>query len=209
MDYILNSNAKTSVDHQPQPDRAAALGALGEALVAGVLRDMGWPVLRNVVLRGRGRSTEIDVIARAPAALVVFGVKTWSGSMHGTAEAAAWTRHSRGEVVEMPNAVTRNRTHVHAVERTIGDMLLVWGLVVSAGHARLAPALHMHVVPTANLVRVLSSIAEAAHSDPPAMERAWAILSREAARSPGRQTAHINWVKALWHRDGRSRHSGA
>ena len=95
----------TAADHQPQPDRAAALGApgaLGEALVAGVLRDMGWPVLRNVVLCERGRSTEIDVIARAPGALVVLEVKTWSGFIDGTAEDAAWTRHSRGEVVTMP-----------------------------------------------------------------------------------------------------------
>ena len=105
--------------------------------------------------------------------------------------------------------MTQNRAHVQAAKKAISDTLLVWGLVVSAGHARLAPALHAHVVPTANLARVLSTIAEVAHSEPRAIERAWAILSREAARSPERHAADVNWLKARWHRDGQSPQSRA
>ena len=185
---------------EAQPDRAAALGALGEALVAGALRDMGWPVLRNVVLRERGRSTEIDVIGRAPGALVVLEVKTWSGFIQGAAQAAAWTRHGRGnEAVAMPNAVTQNRVHVAAVERAIGDREVpVWGLVVSAGHARFAPALRAHVVPAAELAGVLRDSARGDHGERRKIERAWAALSREASRSPERQAGHIAWLKARW-----------
>ena len=62
-----------------QPDRAAALGALGEALVAGALREHG---LADAAQRGAAReqaTAEIDLLARAPNSIVVFEVKTWSG----------------------------------------------------------------------------------------------------------------------------------
>jgi hypothetical protein len=185
---------------EEQPDRAATIGALGEALVAGVLRDMRWPVLRNVVLRERGRSTEIDVIARAPGALVVLEVKTWSGLIQGEAEAAQWARHGRGgEVVALPNAVAQNRVHVAAVERTIGDRLvLVCGLVVGAGHARYSPALLAHVVPVAELPGVLRG-ANAIHdgADAARVERAWATLGREADASPARQAEHVKRLRSI------------
>ena len=185
---------------EAQPNRAAALGALGEALVAGALRDMGWPVLRNVVLRERGRSAEIDVIAWAPAALVVLEVKTWSGFIQGAAQAASWTRHGRGdEAVAMPNAVTQNRAHVAAVERAIGDREVpLWGLVVSAGHPRFAPALRAHVVPAAELAGVLRNGVRADHGERWRIERAWASLGREAARSPNRLAAHIARLQARY-----------
>ena len=185
---------------EAQPNRAAALGALGEALVAGALRDMGWPVLRNVVLRERGRSAEIDVIAWAPGALVVLEVKTWSGFIQGAAQAASWTRHGRGdEAVAMPNAVTQNRAHVAAVERAIDDREVpVWGLVVSAGHARFAPALRAHVVPAAELAGVLRNGARGDHGERWRIERAWASLGREAARSPNRLAAHISRLQARY-----------
>ncbi|GBR07875.1 MULTISPECIES: nuclease-related domain-containing protein [Acetobacter] len=189
-----------SVAQEDQPDRAAALGALGEALVAGTIRDMGWPVLRNVVLRERGRSAEIDVIARAPGALVVLEVKTWSGFILGAAQAPSWTRHGRGdEAVAMPNAVAQNRAHVTAVERAIGDREVpVWGLVVSAGHARFAPALRAHIVPAAELSGVLRHGARADHGEVRRIERAWASLGREAARSPSRLAAHIARLQARY-----------
>ena len=189
-----------SVVQEDQPDRAAALGALGEALVAGALRDMGWPVLRNVVLRERGRSTEIDVIARAPGALVVLEVKTWSGLIQGEAGAAQWARHGRGgEVVALPNAVAQNRVHVAAVERTISDRSVpVCGLVVGAGHARYSPALLAHVVPVAELPGVLRG-ANAIHdgADAARVERAWATLGREADASPARQAEHVKRLRTI------------
>jgi Holliday junction resolvase-like predicted endonuclease len=187
-----------SVAQENQPDRAAALGALGEALVAGAIRDMGWPVLRNVVLCERRGSSEIDLIARAPGGLVVLEVKTWSGFIQGAAQAASWTRHGRGdEAVAMPNAVTQNRAHVAAVERAIDDREVpVWGLVVSAGHARFAPALRAHVVPAAELSGVLRNGARANHGERWRIERAWAALEREAARSPNRLAAHIARLQA-------------
>ncbi len=95
----------------------------------------------------------------------------------------------------MPNAVTQNCAHVAAVERAIGDREVpVWGLVVSAGHARFAPALRAHVVPAAELTAVLRDGARGDHGERPKMQRAWAALSREAARSPERQTDHIAWL---------------
>jgi Holliday junction resolvase-like predicted endonuclease len=186
---------------EAQPDRAAALGALGEALVAGVLRDMGWPIFRNVVLRERGRSTEIDVIVRAPGGLVVLEVKTWSGFVQGAAQAALWRRHGRShEVVSLPNAVTQNRAHVDAIVRTINDRTVpVWGLVVSAEHARFAPALRPHVVPAAELVGVLRAGA-AGLLEGQGVQRAWALLGREADRSPERQAGHVATLRDRWSR---------
>ena len=96
-----------------QPDRAAALGALGEALVAGALCDMGWPTLRNVVLHEREASAEIDVLARAPNSIVVLEVKTWSGFIDGTAGAKEWVRvGAGGREASVPNAVRQNVAHV-------------------------------------------------------------------------------------------------
>lgn len=188
---------------EARPDRAAALGALGEALVAGALRDMGLPVLRNIVLRERGRSTEIDVIALAPGALVVLEVKTWSGFIQGAAQAALWTRHGRdNEAISVPNAVIQNQAHVAAVERTIGDRSVpVWGLVVSAGHARFAPALRAHVMPVSQLASVLVSESRGCDAEPGRMSAAWETLRREAAKSPERQAAHIAWLRGRWETD--------
>jgi hypothetical protein len=184
---------------EAQPDRAAAIGALGEALVAGVLRDMGWPMLRNVVLRERGRSSEIDLIARAPAAIAVLEVKTWSGFIQGEARAASWTRHGKGnEVMAMPSAVIQNHVHVAAVERAIGDhAVAVWGLVVSAGHARFAAPLRPHVVDVSVIGTVLQAEAiRGRWCDPHRLDRAWARLRREAERSPGRREAHVAWLRS-------------
>ncbi|MDE1905512.1 MAG: NERD domain-containing protein [Rhodospirillales bacterium] len=182
---------------EAQPDHAASIGALGEALVAGSIRDLGWPMLRNVVLRERGRSTEIDVIARAPSALVVLEVKTWSGFIEGAPLAPSWTRHGRGaERTVVTNAVRQNQLHVEAIARAIRDKAVpVWGLVVSAGHARFAPALCPHVVPVAELPLVLHARAQVSVQGTRAMERAWTFLSREAERSSTRMAAHIAQVQ--------------
>ena len=180
-----------------QPDRAAAIGGVGEALVAGRLREMGWPVFRNVVLREQGGSTEIDILARAPCGLFVLEVKTWSGRIDGTASAASWTRHGwGGRVVTVPNAVRQNLAHVVAVERAIGDrMVRVRGTVVSAGHARFAPELRAHVVSEAAMADVLLGAASGAPVEPWRLEEAWAALGREAARSPALRAGHIAWLK--------------
>ncbi|GAB0119869.1 nuclease-related domain-containing protein [Acidisoma sp. 7E03] len=184
---------------EAQPDRAAAIGGLGEALVAGRLRELGWPVLRNVVLRDRGGSAEIDLLVRAPGGLMVLEVKTWSGRIEGTASAASWTRHgSDGRVTTVPNAIRQNLTHVAAVERSIGDgRIRVSGVVVSAGHARFAAPLRPYVVPVDSVDGALRSLARVARPyDGDRLDRAWALLCREADRSPGRRAAHVDWLRS-------------
>jgi Nuclease-related domain len=138
---------------------------------------------------------------RAPGALVVLEVKTWSGFVQGAAQAALWTRHGRGhEVVSVPNAVTQNRAHVDAIVRTIDDRTVpIWGLVVSAGYARFAPALRPHVVPAAELVGVLRAGVDGL-MEGQGIQRAWALLSREADRSPERQAGHVAALRDRWSR---------
>lgn len=184
---------------EAQPDRAAAIGGLGEALVAGRLREIGWPVLRNVVLREREGSVEIDLLVRAPDALVVLEVKTWSGFIQGAAQAALWVRHGGdGRELSVPNAVRQNLAHVAAVERAIGDSgVSIWGLVVSAGHARFAAPLRPHVVDMSTLDRVLQAQAETAGPvDQDRLDQAWSRLRQEAERSPGRREAHVAWLRS-------------
>lgn len=182
-----------------QPDRAAALGGLGEALVAGVVRELGWPALRNVVLRERASSAELDLLVRAPHCIVVLEVKTWSGFVDGTAGAEEWVRYGAGgRGARAPNAVRQNRAHVGIVERAIGEReVRVFGLVVSAGHARYAERLRRHVVPLADLAAVLRvHAADVAPCRPASLDRAWAILTREADRSEVRREAHAASVRS-------------
>jgi hypothetical protein len=184
---------------EAQPDRAAAIGGLGEALVAGRLAEIGWPAFRNVVLRERGGSAEIDLLARAPSAVVVLEVKTWSGFIQGAAQAALWVRHGGdGRELTVPNAVRQNLAHVAAVERAIGDSRVpVWGLVVSAGHARFAAPLRPHVVPVSAIGDVLQAQAKQARpADQDRLDWAWARLPQEAERSPGRREAHVAWLRS-------------
>lgn len=182
-----------------QPDRAAALGALGEALVAGALREMGWPILRNVVLREPMSSAELDLLVRAPHCIVVLEVKTWSGFVDGTACAAEWLRYGAGgREARVPNAVRQNVVHVGMVERAIGDRdVRVFGLVVAAGHARYGDRLRRHVVPLAELAGVLRAHAADIPSCPPgSLDRAWTVLTREEGRSVTRRDAHAAWVRS-------------
>ena len=183
---------------QAQPNRAAARGALGEALVAGAIRDLGWPALRNVVLRMRGASTEIDLIARAPATLLVLEVKTWSGYIQGGASAADWRRHGAdGQIMIVPNAVRQNQTHVAVLQRAIADPgIPVIGMVVGVGHARFAPELASHIVKADELPSVLARVRGNQELDPRRLDKAWAFLVREARRSPKRLAAHIAQIQA-------------
>jgi hypothetical protein len=182
-----------------QPYPAATVGALGEALVAGALRDMGWPTLRNVVLREREAFAELDVLVRAPNAVVVLEVKTWSGFIEDAARAEQWIRYGAGgQQVGVPNAVRQNVAHVAIVERAIGDReVAVFGLVVSAGHARYATSLQAHVVPLADLpdaLRTHSASRQPGSSS--ALDRAWALMAREAEMSEARRASHAAWVRS-------------
>lgn len=182
-----------------QPDRAAALGALGEALVAGALRDMGWPTLRNVVLHESRATAEIDLLARAPNSIVVLEVKTWSGFVDGTASAAEWVRFGAGGgEANVPNAVRQNVAHVGMVERVIGEPAVgVRGLVVSAGHAQYAERLRRHVVPLADLPDILRAHAAKMPLCPGvSLDRAWTLLARESECSEAGREAHAAWVRS-------------
>jgi hypothetical protein len=56
-----------------EPDQAAAIGALGEALVAGKMSALGWPVLRNVILLDGTHSVEIDLLVRISDGILCSG----------------------------------------------------------------------------------------------------------------------------------------
>jgi hypothetical protein len=131
--------------------------------------------------------------------LSVLEVKTWSGFVEGAAQAVLWVRHGGdGRDLTVPNAVRQNLAHVAAVERAIGDgVVSVWGLVVSAGHARFAAPLRPHVVDVSTVDRVLQAQARMVRSaDPDRLDRAWARLRHEAERSPGRREAHVAWLRS-------------
>lgn len=197
--FLRRRNGGATDAQEAQPDRAAAIGGVGEALVAGRLREMGWPILRNVILGEHGGSTEIDLLARSPSAVVVVEVKTWSGFIQGAAQAALWVRHGGdGREVTVPNAVRQNLAHVAAVERAIGDSgVSVWGIVVSAGHARFAAPLRPHVIPVSAVSEVLRAQAmQARPADQDRLDRAWTRLQQEAVRSPGRREAHVAWLRS-------------
>jgi hypothetical protein len=181
------------------PDRAAAIGALGEALVAGRLGDLGYPILRNVILRSRFGSAEMDFLVRVPDGVVVLEIKTWSGRVAGTAESANWVRiSSRGRSDAMPNAVTQNLGHVAAVERYLGDRRVrVRGYVVSCGRAAFSLELIRFVVPLDDLCRVLDGESRETAANEAAIARAWARLGAEARKIAGRRSAHVARVRAI------------
>ena len=196
----LRRRAGAAADAQPaQPYPAAAVGALGEALVAGALREMGWPALRNVVLRERDAFAELDLLVRVPHAIIVLEVKTWSGFIDGAARAEHWIRYgSGGQAVSVPNAVRQNVAHVAMVERAIADReVAVFGLVVGAGHARYATSLSSHVVPLAQLPDALRThAAKLPLGSQWALDRAWELMAREAEKSETRRAPHAAWVRS-------------
>ena len=182
-----------------QPFPAAALGMLGEALVAGAVRELGWPTLRNVVLGARNTSTEVDLLVRAPTSIVVLEVKTWSGFVEGSTDTEHWIRQGAGDrEAIVPNAVRQNAAHVAIVERAIGNReVRVFGLVVSAGHARYAERLRSYIVPLVQLPNVLQVQAMKMRPCPSSsLDRAWSLLTREAERSAPRREAHSARVRS-------------
>ena len=182
------------------PDRAAAIGALGEALGAGRLRERGRPTLRNVILPSGTHSVKIDALVCAADGIVVLETKTWSGFVSGAADSARWMRRGKdGRVDVLPNAVRQNLAHVVAVESIVMDRALwVRGYVVSAGSATFSTELSPYVVPLDNLGAVLRAHSRPGAGDNAAINRAWARLQIEATRSGPRRAAHI--VRARSHK---------
>ncbi len=81
-----------------------AVGDLGEVLVAGEVRRLGLPVLRNVVLGPPVRTIELDHVVRVADGLVVLEVKTWGGRVDGHPEAETWLQVGRsGEIRRLYN----------------------------------------------------------------------------------------------------------
>lgn len=179
-------------------DRAVTIGALGEALVAGILRDLGYPMLRNVILRNGGHSVEIDALVRVPDGVLVLETKTWSGFVAGAEDALNWTRHGRdGRSDMLPNAERQNTVHVAAVESLIADLgVRVRGHVISAGTATFAIELMCLVVPVAELRVVMRGYERPTDCDDAGVSRAWARLQAEAMRSELRRAAHIARVRS-------------
>jgi hypothetical protein len=179
-------------------DRAVTIGALGEALVAGILRDLGYPMLRNVILRNGGHSVEIDALVRVPDGVLVLETKTWSGFVAGAEDALNWTRHGRdGQSDMLPNAVRQNTVHVAAVESLIADLgVRVRGHVISAGTATFAIELMCLVVPVAELRVVMRGYKRPTDCDDAGVSRAWARLQAEAMRSELQRAAHIARVRS-------------
>ncbi len=164
--------------------RSAALGGAGEALVAGFFSDGGWPVLRNVFLPGRKGVTEIDLLVRLPAAILVIEVKTWSGSIGGCADDFEWSRTGSGGEALVINAVRQNLYHVEAVLSVIGDRAVnVRGLVVNAGRARFEARLARDVVALADLQAAISVFVRPVTGElAERHDRAWELLRRHEER---------------------------
>jgi hypothetical protein len=160
------------------------LGAAGEILVAGVFFDAGWPVLRNVFLPASRGVTEIDLLVRSPAALLVVEVKTWSGSISGRAGDFAWSRSGSWGTEAVSNAVRQNRYHIEAVLAVIGDRAVnVRGLVVNAGRARFGMGLAGEVVMLDDLSAAVSVYHRPVTGELAARHaRAWGVLRRYEAR---------------------------
>lgn len=176
-----------------KPDKAAAIGALGEALVAGRLREWGYPTLRNVILQSATQSIEIDVLVRVADGIVVLETKTWSGFVSGAADSACWTRLGRGGRADvLSNAVRQNLTHVVAAENIVADPA-VWirGYVVSAGSATFSMELAPHIVSLDDLGTVMGRHAPPAVAGNPSADRAWSRLQGESMRSESRRVAHV------------------
>jgi hypothetical protein len=70
--YVRRRASDATDAQAAQTFPAAAFGALGEALVAGTVRELGWPTLRKVVLGARNASTELDLLARTSTSIVVL-----------------------------------------------------------------------------------------------------------------------------------------
>ena len=176
-----------------KPYKAAAIGALGEALVAGRLRECGYPTLRNVILQSATHFVEIDVVVRVLDGIVVLETKTWSGFVSGAADAACWTRLGRGGRVDvLPNAVRQNMTHVVAAENIVADPAVrVRKYVVGAGSATFSLELARHIMSLDDLGGVMSRHAPPEVVASPAIDRAWSRLQSEAMRGERRRAAHV------------------
>ncbi len=181
-----------------QEARAAAVGEVGERLVACELAVLGWPALHNVILAGaRGRTVELDHVVRAPDGIVVLETKTDSGFIAGGADAPRWTQHrAGGQQISFLNPAIQNLNHVRALERFIADPAVrVRGFVVSAGHARFDDALAHIPVPLHALRTVLREDAPLVFVGRDRIDAAWRRLEREAARSAGRRPAHVAYAR--------------
>ncbi len=182
---------------QEPRSRAEAIGALGESLVALQLRDLGWPYLSNVVLARNGWSVEIDHLVWAPDGIVIIEVKTLSGVVSGHPEGEEWTQRTRSGARAFLNPLHQNAAHLAAVRAVIGeDRASLLGLVVSAGKARFEGSLAACVVPLNALADVLRASAAIPLFGREAIERAWAVLEAEAARSAARRDAHVAYARS-------------
>jgi hypothetical protein len=177
--------------------QAETIGAIGETLVAYELRELGWAYLTNVVLSDRGRSVEIDHLVRAPDGIIVIETKTLSGVVSGDPDAEFWVQSSRSGTRKFMNPLAQNARHMSALRMLIPDPRVSFrGLVVSAGHARFVPATAGCVVPLENLTTVLHASVAPPGVGQRAIDSAWAVLVREAAKSDRRSRAHIAYVRA-------------
>lgn len=189
------ANASSIPD--PGASRAEAIGRIGESLVAAELRDLGWPLLSNVVLCGRGRSVEIDHLVRAPDGIVIIETKTLSGIVWGQPGGQTWAQNARGQVRTFLNPLLQNEAHMGAVRAVVDDPAVsLRGLVVSAGHARFAGPIAGCVVPLHQVANVLrESIAIPLYGQA-RIDAAWAVLASEAERRDSRPASHVVYVRS-------------
>lgn len=190
-------DANASPIPNPRPSRAEAIGRIGESLVSAELRDLGWPQLSNVVLCGHGRSVEIDHLVRAPDGIVIIETKTLSGIVWGQPGGQTWSQNTRGQVRIFLNPLLQNEAHLGAVRAVIDDPAVsLRGLVVSAGHARLAGPIAGCMVPLHEMANVLrESIAIPLYGQA-RIDAAWAVLASEAARRDSRRKPHIAYARS-------------
>lgn len=170
--------------------KAGITGEKGETLVAAALAELGVPALNDAILRDRRGLTQIDHIARAPAAIVVLETKHYSGIIDGEADGRAWTqRFERSpERFVLPNPLLQNHRHRLAVRALIADRaVLVRAHVVTASTARFTDELRKAVVPLAELAGLLAGDASAPQRW---LDAAWLKLQAAAEASPALREAH-------------------
>ena len=176
--------------------RSRRIGAVGEARVAAELNRIGLPALHNVILRGAGRSVEIDHLVRVPSGIVVLETKTFGGTIEGQLDSPVWVQHTAGgiELRWLANPVLQNQSHVSALEGFLGDLRVpICGYVVSAGGARFAREIADAAVSVRDLRWVLSI--PFAEPNPRVLDAAWRRVEREAAKSAGRRAKHEAYAR--------------
>lgn len=180
-----------------QEVKAGITGAKGESAVARELARLGHPALHDVILSDSRGLTQIDHLALAPDAIVVFETKTYSGFITGKLQGRTWMQHLSGGTTKTPfqNPVHQNHRHRCAVQELLTGLAVpVRGYVVSAGRAQFCDDLLGVVVPLDSLSQIFlpSDAGPVVQAD---LQAAWDRLVAAADTNEVRRSDHLSAVR--------------